>query len=207
MIKAFPSITVIVPDELYSLPFTKPDCSLLIDLPPEFPAVEPILLVEPVVEHKWILPSGQVKAPTVTGRTLVALLKEFQLELAENKQGYSPSTNYSSDSFLSRPMDSSIMGNISTVNTMSNTVQQQTFSTNYQHQPISINQPHIPTSPVHRQLMEDDRFLVDQLDGEQIQTLLADEQAFEAFLSTLDTFRALDADVIQAENFKIAGTN
>ena len=62
-----------------------------------------------------------------------------------------------------------------------------------------------PSSPVHRQLLDDDRFLIDQLDVEQMEALLRDEGGFEAFLGTLDSFRALDSDVIQAENYKLSG--
>jgi hypothetical protein len=226
VLQSFPEISVIVEDELYSLPFSKPDCSLLIDLPEGFPeSSEAILLVEPVIEHSWILANGQVKMPvTMNGQTLAARLKELKKELAGPPVSFGYSSggaNYSDDFLMT-----TARGNIATTGNTgpiqapvqpqaqmhySQPTHQQT--THQQIPALSINQQQkqqqhsssLPTSPVHRHLLEDDLFLINQLDLEQIEALLKDESSFSAFLGTLDTFRALDSDVIQAENYKLSG--
>lgn len=236
MLQAFPTIATIVPDELFSLQLTQPDCSVLIDLPPDFPSAEPILLVEPVVvasEGGWVLPSGQVRIPggwTQRGGSgsgsLVRLLKDLEGELCvssgsnrngdalsrasvndindhyshshththsnnnSHSQSHNLSNSHSHDHFLSVPQSQQRQPSLSSAATA-------TAAHN--------NPPQLPTSPVHRHLRPNDAFLVEQLDAEQMEQLMADEEAFRAFLTTLESFQEVDSDALQAENYRIAG--
>ena len=222
MLRSFPAISTIVDSELYSLSLSQPSCSLLIDLPPDFPAVEPIILVEPVLSHPSILPTGQVKVTwnVSTGSSLTTLLQQLQRDLSSEVnsantpqtgvyQGYT--SNYSNDSVSHVPSQqvlSTPSQQAFPVSSQQNTPTMTPTTSYAQVQTQTITPQPIPTSPVQLGLLQDDLFLISQLDSEQMADLLSDESAFSAFCSTLDTFRAQeDGDALMGENLRLAEGN
>lgn len=100
LVKEFPDISVIDPNELFSVSLRDPRgqvCQILIDLPPDFPnGSGPLLLCEPVIQHEWILPTGQVQGHEYLKNwraeySLVKVITDLQGEFRKNQNQNKPS--------------------------------------------------------------------------------------------------------------------
>lgn len=181
---------------------------MLIDLPADFPTTAPILLIEPVVAHEWVQPSGQINRPwrgpeSSLAQLLVEIKREFGAERGSigifsrvDNDSLTRLTEYDSNNSFDRT-SASFNGN--TNDLFNNPVPTS----------VSPRAASLPTSPVQSKLLEQDLFLIDQMEASELELLLRDEGAFESFVGSLASFAVDDASLteLEAENYQLASDN
>lgn len=172
-------------------------CSLLIDLPADFPAVAPILLIEPVIGHEWVQPSGQINRPWRAGESSLAQL------LMEIRREFGGGGGRASVGLFSQVDNDSLTRLAERSFSVDNSVSTASAAMN---SPRTMS---LPTSPVQSKLREEDLFLIDQMEAAELNLLLKDEQAFESFISSLVSFAGDDASLagLEAQNYALAEDN
>lgn len=172
-------------------------CSLLIDLPADFPSAPPILLIEPVIGHDWVQPSGQISRPWRAGESSLAqLLVEIRREFGGGRASVGLFSLVDNDS-LTRLADDRRSFSVDTSGPVVS---------------ASVDSPRtlsLPTSPVQSTLRGEDLFLIDQMGAGELNLLLKDEGAFESFVSSLVSFAGDDASLagLEAQNYALAENN